>query len=289
MRQSRIVGRVHFPDGVVIGPYFVFRVGDDDDFTQDFIELIASGLLISSPLDEDIETQRLDSSPGLVPRALLEQLIIPSMTVPDMGQDRQLNSAGKGNVGLKADALALGPRLLRNVLSLVVACFIWIGEGYPCESMLNNHLAVSVRDTGKEIPQRGINLHVIRGLGFGNGLGFSVRDVRCLLQESNDIGSGFLHNGFVEVVPDSVHLAGVAVRDVVGMGVLKLVSLVSCTVEVYRATDRDDVDLSTPLAGQFFASRRQLGVANWHEFASPRGISAVSVLCQVSRGDISQA
>lgn len=81
----------------------VLGIRDDYHLTQDLIQLVATGFLVSSPLDEDVETQRLYSFPGVLPSRFFQQRVIPRMDMPDVGKNCQLDPARKGQVLGKAN------------------------------------------------------------------------------------------------------------------------------------------------------------------------------------------
>lgn len=69
-------GKVLIFDRRLVSPFvtgvIVLGVGDNDNFSQDLVELVSTAFLIPSPLDEDVETQSLDNSSGILPRCLSE-------------------------------------------------------------------------------------------------------------------------------------------------------------------------------------------------------------------------
>jgi hypothetical protein len=99
---------------VLVLVVLVLVVGNDDNLLEDDVQVVTSILLIASPLDEDVQAQRLDDLPGIVPRRLAQKLVVCGVVVSDVGQDGQLDSAREGNVGRKPDRwLAVKERVLR--------------------------------------------------------------------------------------------------------------------------------------------------------------------------------
>lgn len=90
----RIVGRVV----IIIIIVIILGIRDYHNLTQDLVQLVATGFLISSPLNEDVETQRFYSSSCVLPSCFPQQCIIPRMSVPYVGKDCQLDSAREWNV-----------------------------------------------------------------------------------------------------------------------------------------------------------------------------------------------
>jgi hypothetical protein len=55
-------------------------------------------VVLASPFEKGAEAQRLDFQSCYKPRYRLQQLLVVSMDMPDMGDDRKLDSTGKCNV-----------------------------------------------------------------------------------------------------------------------------------------------------------------------------------------------
>jgi hypothetical protein len=83
---------------IVVVLIIVFGVRNNYDLPQNLVELVSAILLVTSPLDEDVETQLLDGSSCVGPRRLTQELVIACMSMPDVGHNGKLHSSGQRKV-----------------------------------------------------------------------------------------------------------------------------------------------------------------------------------------------
>lgn len=72
--------------------------------------------------------------------------------------------------------------------------------------MLYNHLTVSIRNPGKQIPDGSISLSVIGLLCFWDWFRFTVSYPQRLLRQIHNAGLSFFENSLPDMVPNAVHL-----------------------------------------------------------------------------------
>lgn len=83
---------------VVIRLPVVFRIGDNNHFSQDGIKRVTAVLFITSPLDDHIEADFLDGLPGMLPGSLFQKSVITRVSMSNVRQDGKLHSSGERDV-----------------------------------------------------------------------------------------------------------------------------------------------------------------------------------------------
>lgn len=262
----------------------VFRVGYDDHLTQDLVKLVAPGFFVSTPLDEDIQAQQLDRLSRVDVGRLPQELVVPSMVMPDVGQDGKLDTPGQGDILSQAYqglALHLRPLQPRHFCS---ALWVYVGSGsaYLFECMLYDHLPIRIGDTWKQVPYRLVRLFVdlLLRLWYRFGLAVLVAAGRIVTVANN--GSCLLDYALTDMVADSVYMLGEGVVPLLGR--LRVPNPKSASMGHEQrsrgATSayRDDEDHSLLVSRYILAGLGQLGIANRDELEAWRRFLAVGDL-----------
>ena len=155
------------------------RIRYDDDFTQNLIQLVSSSLFVSSPLDENVETQSLDYPSGILPGGLLQKLIISRVSMSDMCNNGKLDPPGQWHI--ITQAYRFGALIYRRLCSSQLHAITQVPDSvhpYQVERMYNYGLTVRVRDTREQIEDGCVGLGRVLGLRRWQGFGLAVGNGR---------------------------------------------------------------------------------------------------------------